>query len=104
MLLPFAPHNVYVLVAAEQGFLGIVAWVAFWFGTLFIAARNALAGRSTHGIASGALLGAWCGLMVNSFVVDSLHWRHVWLLAALIWAADISRRGRSVAGGQPVPA
>ena len=103
-LLPFAPHNVYVLVAAEQGFLGIVSWVAFWLGTLFIAVRNALDGRSTHGIASGALLGAWCGLIVNSMVVDSLHWRHVWLLAALIWAADISRRGRSAAGAQPEPA
>jgi O-antigen ligase len=101
LLMPFDPHNVFVLVAAEQGWLGLVGWVAFWVATLFVAGRNALAGRSTHGIASGALLGAWCGLIVNSMVVDSLHWRHVWLLAALIWAADIGWRGRATA---PAPA
>jgi O-antigen ligase len=89
---PLAPHNVFVLVAAEQGLLGITAWVAFWAVTFWVAVRNAFAGRSTYGIASGALLGAWCGLTANSMVIDSLHWRHVWLLAALIWAAEVGRR------------
>ena len=81
--------------------LGIVAWVAFWASTLWVAVRNARAGRSTYGIASGALLGAWCGLILNSMVVDSLHWRHVWLLAALIWAAELAARERAAA---PAPA
>ena len=48
--------------------------------------QNVVAGRSTYGIGSAALFGAWCGLLVNSLVVDTLHWRHLWLLAALIWA------------------
>ena len=29
--------------------------------------------------------------ILNGFFVDTLHWRHLWLLAALIWAAS-SRR------------
>jgi hypothetical protein len=47
---------------------------------------NAAAGRDTYGIGSAALLAAWCGLVVNSFVIDTLHWRHLWIVAALIWA------------------
>jgi hypothetical protein len=33
------------------------------------------------------LLGAWCGLLANSAFVDTLHWRHLWFVAALIWVA-----------------
>jgi len=28
-------------------------------------------------------MAAWCGLVANSFFVDTLHWRHLWLVAAL---------------------
>ena len=62
---------------------------------LFHAGRgfaNAIAGRDTYGIGSAALLGAWCGLLVNSFVIDTLHWRHLWVVAALIWAGWARRR------------
>ena len=55
--------------------------------TLVLAARNAVAGRDTFGVGSAALLGAWCGLLANSAFVDTLHWRHLWLVAALIWVA-----------------
>jgi hypothetical protein len=55
--------------------------------TLFLAVRNAEAGRDTYGIGSAALLAAWCGLLANSVFIDTLHWRHLWLVAALIWAA-----------------
>ena len=48
--------------------------------------RNVALGRDTYGIGSAPLLAAWCGLLANSFVVDTLHWRHLWLLAGLIWA------------------
>ena len=54
--------------------------------------RNALLGRDTYGIGSAALLGAWCGILANSFFVDTLHWRHLWVVAALIWAGSMRRR------------
>jgi hypothetical protein len=55
-------------------------------GTLVLASRNAVLGRETYGIGSTALLAAWCGLLANSVFIDTLHWRHLWLLAGLIWA------------------
>ena len=56
-------------------------------------ARNAARGRDTYGIGSAALLGAWCGLLANSAFIDTLHWRHLWLVAGLIWAGAMRRRG-----------
>ena len=79
-------HSIYVRVLAEQGVLGFVVLVALLLGTLALGLENAVAGRSTYGIGSAALLAGWCGLLANSFFVDTLHWRHLWVVAALIWA------------------
>jgi hypothetical protein len=43
-------------------------------------------------VGSAAALGAWCGLLANSAFVDTLHWRHLWLVAALVWVAALTRR------------
>lgn len=91
---PIEAHSTYVRVLAEQGVVGLVLWLALVLFTLGLALSNALAGRSAAGIGSAALLGAWCGLLFNSVVVDTLHWRHLWVVAALIWAAAlVGRRG-----------
>ena len=86
-----ASHSTFVRVFAEQGFLGLLLWVALLVATLVLALRNVVLGRDTHGIGSAALLGAWCGLIFNSTVVDTLHWRHLWVVAALIWAGAARR-------------
>ena len=86
-------HSTYARVLGEQGFPGLLTLLALFLFTLGAAARNALFGRGTYGIGSSALLGAWCGLLVNSIVIDTLHWRHLWIVAALIWVATMRRYG-----------
>jgi O-antigen ligase len=83
---PVQAHSTYIRVLAEQGFGGLALWIALVLTTLVLALRNAVLGRDSYGIGSAALLGAWCGLIFNSAVVDTLHWRHLWVVAALIWA------------------
>jgi O-antigen ligase len=85
-------HSTYVRAVAEQGLPGLIAISALMTFTLGAALGNAVAGRDTYGVGSAALLGAWCGLLVNSFVIDTLHWRHLWIVAALIWAGWARRR------------
>jgi hypothetical protein len=68
-----------------------VTLLALMLGTFYWATRNAVLGRDTYGIGSAALLGAWTGVLLNGFFVDTLHWRHLWLLAALIWAGSARR-------------
>jgi O-antigen ligase len=105
----YAAHSTFVRVFAEQGLLGVVALVALLITTLVFAIRNAFLGQHTYGIGSAALLGAWCGMLLNSFFVDTLHWRHFWLVAALIWAGTmrgaIRRRtgADDEAGDEPPP-
>jgi hypothetical protein len=88
-------HSIYVRVLAEQGVLGFVVLAALLLGTLALGLENAVAGRSTYGIGSAALVAGWCGLLANSFFVDTLHWRHLWVVAALIWAGAMRGTGRS---------
>jgi O-antigen ligase len=85
-------HSLYARVLGEQGFPGLLALLVVLAFTLGLALRNAVAGRGTWGIGSAALLGAWCGLLVNSFFIDTLHWRHLWIVAALVWAGAMRRQ------------
>jgi O-antigen ligase len=89
---PISAHSTYVRVLAEQGLAGLFTLAVLLIFTLGAALRNALLGRDTYGIGSAALLGSWCGILANSFFVDTLHWRHLWLVAALIWAGSMRRR------------
>ncbi|MGI9020538.1 MAG: O-antigen ligase family protein [Solirubrobacterales bacterium] len=92
---PTAVHSLYLRALVEQGILGMAAMLAFLVATLVLALRNAAEGRDTMGIGSAALLGAWIGLLANSVVIDSMHWRHLWVLTALIWAGYMHRAVRS---------
>jgi O-antigen ligase len=84
-------HSTYARALGEQGFPGLAVLLALLGYTLASAVRNAARGWSTWGIGSAALLGSWCGLMANSAFIDTLHWRHLWVLAALIWAGGLRR-------------
>jgi O-antigen ligase len=86
-------HSTYVRALAEQGVLGVLLMLALMLLTLGFAVRNVTQGVGTYGIGSAALLAAWCGLVANSFFVDTLHWRHLWLIAALVWAGTAFRTG-----------
>lgn len=88
-------HSLYVRALVEQGFAGLAALIVLATATLGIAARSALRGHHVHGIGSAALLAAWVGLLANSLFVDTIHWRHLWLVAALIW---VGARWRSAPG------
>ena len=86
-----AAHSMYARALAEEGVPGLIALVFLMLATLCWAGQNAILGRDTYGIGSAALLGAWFGAILNGFFVDTLHWRHLWLLAALIWAGSARR-------------
>lgn len=86
-------HSTYVRALAEEGALGAFIVLGLVLLTLGFAARNVALGVDTYGIGSAGLLAAWCGLLANSAFVDTLHWRHLWLIAALIWAGTALRAG-----------
>ena len=106
VLSPVASHSLYVRVFAEQGILGLLFIIVFVISTLVFGLVNVARGRDTYGISAAALLAAWCGLICNSFFVDTLHWRHLWLVVGLIWAAAMRKQvlsGRFRARSPAVP-
>ncbi len=101
-----ASFSLYVRPLSEQGMLGLLVIIALVVGTIAFGVLNVIHGSDTYGISAAALLAAWCGLVANSFFVDTLHWRHLWLVAALIWAGAtrrkiLARSARSHAVPQP---
>jgi O-antigen ligase len=92
---PISAHSTYVRALAEEGVLGFVVLVALLYGTLLLALRNAVRGWDSQGLGSTALLAAWSGILANSVFVDTLHWRHLWLVAGLIWAAGAAQASSS---------
>jgi hypothetical protein len=93
--LPLASHSLYARVAYEQGIPGL-ATLAVLFGlTLFVAIRFAFE-PSRVGVSGGVLLGSWLGLLANSAFIDTLHWRHLWIIGGLIWANLAYSTGRTL--------
>ena len=77
---PISAHSTYVRALAEEGVLGFVVLVALLYGTLCDGAAQRGDAAATPGHRSAALLAAWCGILANSVFVDTLHWRHLWLV------------------------
>ena len=88
--LDYAAHSLYLRVGFEQGVLGAVLILVLLAVTAGLALILAARDGDIAGVGGAALLGSWLGLIANSVVVDTLHWRHLWLVAALIWAGYAS--------------
>src|SRR5581483_8339716 len=85
VLLPLSAHETYVRAAFEEGLLGVATILMMFVGTLMCALVLVRRQRYVHGIGTASLLGIWLGQTVNGFFVDTIHWRHLWIFAALIW-------------------
>ena len=80
-------HSLYVKTFAEQGFLGLAALGILIGGLVFPLVRQAMnKGGNNDGITAGVLLALIAGQLVNSLVIDSMHWRHLWVVLGLAWA------------------
>ncbi len=78
------PHNVYLNMFLNGGWLGGFAYLALVLGTLAIGLGRGLAPGPLQGpliVASGAL----AAMVLEGVIIDSDHWRHFYLLLGLIW-------------------
>lgn len=78
-------HNTFIRVLAENGILGLATFVAAMVSLMGRLARAMQDARNAN-LRSHFLYGAWLfsslvGVLVNSLVIDTLHWRHLWILA-----------------------
>ncbi len=91
------PHNLYLHVFVEAGWLGGVSFVLFLILSVVWLGRA----RKRTGVFRRDAQIVWaclCGLLLQSFFIDSTHWRHFWLLLAMAWALIIlsDRKDRTI--------
>lgn len=85
MLFNHSTHSLYVRIFTENGFLGIISFIGFVGLSISRCFRNM---RKLQGMHQGlfvVILASIIGLLFNSFFIDTLHWRHFWVLLALPW-------------------
>ena len=86
-------HSDYISYTVERGPLGIVGLLTgiVILGARLLRARRALVARTGDPRRGAALhaacVGAFAALLVQSTVIEQLHFRHVWWLVAWMWAA-----------------
>jgi O-antigen ligase len=102
---PYAAHNLYVLLLVDNGVPGFVAFLVL----VGVTVSGLLAGEPGRRAPTGlplltaldaGIVAALAGTLAESFLIDTLHWRHLWLLLGL-GGALLLRRARRV--GAPVP-
>lgn len=90
-------HNVYISMFMNAGWVGGVGFIVLMFGTVALGLREAF----RRGPAQPYFLiayGAFVGHVLEGFLIDLDHWRHLYVLLALIWgimAADTAARAHT---------
>jgi hypothetical protein len=94
-------HTIPLTVAAEQGVIGVLAYLALLWAAAVVLLRGLhaqLAARAdTHAIARAAVAGAFCALVVHTlayaaYLEDPLSWTLLALGAALVLRRTSRRR------------
>jgi O-antigen ligase len=103
-------HNDYLAYAIERGPLAVLALLVMMVMTFAKVAkawkrrlRPGRANRSASAMAAG-LAGALAASAVHSLTVERLHFRHYWLLLAMVCALAESVRARPAERSEPRPA
>ena len=79
---PQAVHNTYLRVWVENGFVGLVGYLTF-LGGWFMITWSGLKRRGPYAPYYIAAASVVAGVLVESMVIDTLHWRHFFLFLAL---------------------
>lgn len=92
-----AVHNLYVRVLVENGVLGLIAFAAFLVIWMFKTLGGVRA-RGEHADIYACCLAIMAGALAESFIIDTLHWRHLFLILAIPVGLGVYERSRAREG------
>jgi O-antigen ligase len=93
-ILPQNPHNLYLMVTLENGLLGGLGMV-FFLMTCFWICLSGVLRRGPYAHLYACHLAILAGIVTNSLVIDSLHWRHFFLILAIPAGLDRFERAQA---------
>jgi O-antigen ligase len=82
----YSTHSMFIRILTENGVIGLLAFLVFLAATIrrawtVIWSDEDLWLREVNLVALACI----AGHLVNSFVIDTDHWRHIWFIYALPW-------------------
>jgi hypothetical protein len=88
VLFNYSTHSMYLRVLSENGAIALLALLIFIGATM--ARSIALIRRAENPWLreiNVVVLATIAGHLVNSFVIDTVHWRHIWFIYSLPWVS-----------------
>lgn len=95
-------HEVYLSMFLNGGWLGGTLYLAVVLLTLLLGLRQVVRDRGGTGLTT-VLFAAFFGMAIEGLVIDTDHWRHFYLLMAMIWGMAISESARAYAQQRFLP-
>ncbi len=83
-------HNVYISMFMNAGWVGGVGFIVLMFGTVVLGARHAF----VRGPSQPYFIIAYAtfvGHVLEGFLIDLDHWRHIYVMLAVIWGLMAAR-------------
>jgi O-antigen ligase len=87
-------HNIWLKSLTTYGWLGFFCWVSVIVWTIYIGFRNVLKDRPWQPF----LLVAWITILGHvgiGNVIDTDHWRHLYMLIGIVWGCGALEHRRS---------
>jgi O-antigen ligase len=78
------PHNVYIYMFLQTGWLGGCLYAAMVIGTIVAIVRIVFSATPWRSYAI-VLAATFIPLALEGLIVDTDHWRHFWMLLGMIW-------------------
>lgn len=91
------PHNVYIFTLIENGWLAAAAFLAFVGLTLIRGLRVCFLSSPIQGLYTATYV-SLVAMLANSMVIDSIHWRHLFVLFGLVWGVILAAETRARVG------
>jgi len=89
---PMSAHSLFVRTISENGVIGF-SLLTIIFGILIIKLyQRRISGISIFGLNINAILAIIIGILVNGLVIDTIHWRHLWLILGIAWIGISNER------------
>ena len=83
-------HEVYLNMFLNTGWIGGTLYIFLVLATLVLGVQLVFRDRGGDGV-SAVLVAAFFGMALEGAVIDTDHWRHFYLIMAMIWGLALSR-------------
>ena len=80
---PISAHSLYIRALVESGFLGSALFFCCFIYIMIRLFNINRKGEFENKCLASILFSVTAGILLNSLVIDSIHWRHLWLFAGL---------------------